>query len=258
MTAECHRSTTAAYCEGLTDVVQRMAVVAEKLDPATRVPTCPDWNVGELTEHVGLTQRWACGMVKVLSPERIPGSKMGLKAPKDPAARPQWLTEWVPQMLEIFRGVDPDAPMWGWGSDKHARFWPRRMTHETTIHRADAEFAAGIDPEIDAALAVDGVDEFLDNLPHAAYFAPRVEELKGTGEKIGLRAADADIAWTIRLGPEGFSWDHEDSAASVTLRASAEDLYLLAWGRRKAEDASRFRVNGDRALLDFWIERSAI
>ena len=28
--------------------------------------------------------------------------------------------------------------MWAWGPDKHARFWPRRLLHETAVHRGDA------------------------------------------------------------------------------------------------------------------------
>jgi uncharacterized protein (TIGR03083 family) len=132
------------------------------------------------------------------------------------------------------------------------------MTHETTIHRTDAEFAAGIDPDVDRAIAVDGIDEFLDNLPHAAYFAPRVAELKGAGERIALKATDADVSWTVTLAPDGFAWDHSDAAATATLEGPAADLYMFAWGRRKIDGGAMLRADGDRALLDFWVERSSL
>ena len=138
------------------------------------------------------------------------------------------------------------------------RFWSRRMLHESTVHRADAEFTLGREPEIDAGVAVDGVDEFLDNLPHAHYFAPRVKELVGSGERLMLRCTDASAAWTIRLSPDSFAWDHEDAEANVSVEAAAADLLLMAWGRRTPDDASRFKVTGDRALLDFWRERSSL
>jgi len=259
MTATCHRSSPLAYCDALASVVKRMASVTEKLDPATRVPTTPDWNVGDLIAHVGGVHRWAVGQVEALTPERIPAAKLGFTTPEDPAARPAWLVDGIEHMVEVFRGADPDAEMWGWGSDKHARFWPRRMIHETTVHAADAEFAAGLDPVVDRDLAIDGIDEFLDNLPHAAYFAPRVEELRGRGEQIALRASDADPTWTVTLNPDRFSWDHAETPnANASIEGAASDLYLLVWGRRKPADTSRFKVEGDTALLDFWIERAAI
>jgi len=86
-----------------------------------------------------------------------------------------------------------------------------------------------------------------------------VKELRGAGERIRLVAADAGTAWTVTLGPDGFSWDHStEQPADVSLRGDGADLYLLMWGRRKPDDASRFGVEGQRALLDFWIERSSL
>jgi hypothetical protein len=29
--------------------------------------------------------------------------------------------------------------MWAWGPDKHARFWSRRMLHETAVHRVTGD-----------------------------------------------------------------------------------------------------------------------
>ncbi|KJY16262.1 hypothetical protein VR46_45300, partial [Streptomyces sp. NRRL S-444] len=92
-----------------------------------------------------------------------------------------WLAESAAEAAEVFAAIDLDAPMWAWGVDQHARFWVRRMLFETLVHRADAELALGIDPHIDRVLAVDGIDEFLTNLPFASSFAP------GTGQ---LRAPD--------------------------------------------------------------------
>jgi hypothetical protein len=37
----------------------RFVEVTRCADPATRVPTCPEWTVPELTEHVGRAHRWA-------------------------------------------------------------------------------------------------------------------------------------------------------------------------------------------------------
>ncbi len=258
MTASCHRATVSEYCDALAGVVARIARVTRDLDPQIRVPTCPDWSVGDLTEHIGIVHRWATEQVAVLTPDRISSATLGIAAP-EPAARPAWLQDGIERMVNVFRAADPHAEMWAWGSDKHARFWPRRMIHETAIHAADAEFAAGLDPAVEPFVAIDGIDEFLDNLPHAAYFAPRVEELRGTGEQIVVLNTEGDPSWAITLGPEGFSWDHSPSArAAVSIEGTPSDLYLFVWGRLKPGDASRFKIEGDRALLDFWVERAAI
>ena len=50
-------------------------------------------------------------------------------------------------------------------------------------------------------MAADGVDELLANLPHAAYFAPTIANLRGDGERLAFRPIDVDLAWTIRLLP---------------------------------------------------------
>ena len=107
--------------------------------------------------------------------------------------------------------------MWAWGSDQHARFWPRRMLHETTVHRADAELAGGTDPSVDDAVGIDGVDELLDNLPSAVYFAPNVAELKGDGDTLAIVAGDGDgdSAGRSTSREDGFAWSHDDPDRSV-------------------------------------------
>jgi hypothetical protein len=48
-------------------------------------------------------------------------------------------------------------------------------------------------------VAVDGIDEFLDNLPYAATFAPGVQHLRGTGQRMRLSCSDREVFWTITL-----------------------------------------------------------
>lgn len=253
MTATCHRFDHARYCEAVEAEIGRLAAAIAKADPEPRVPTCPDWSVRQLAEHVGGVHRWAEHHVRALSPSRVRARDVALEQPDDPKELPAWLDRGAAILVETLRAADPDAPVWGWGSDKHVRFWSRRMLHETTVHRADAEIALGIAPEIDVAVAVDGVDEYLDNLPYAAAWAPRVSELRGAGETVGLRCDAA--AWTITLEPEGFRWDHSDGDADVVVAGDPAALLLFAYGRVKAQALG---VTGRSDLLDFWVERSSI
>jgi uncharacterized protein (TIGR03083 family) len=244
------------YCDALEADITRMADAVRGSDLATRVPTCPDWSLADLAEHTGIIHRWAAEMVRQLSPERLDRERMDVPVPA-PEARADWLAAGAEEVVAAFRAADPDAPMWAWGADQHARFWPRRMLHETTVHRADAELALGRDPVIDAAVAVDGIDELLENLPHAARFRPDVRELRGKGESLHFHCADADGEWTIRLEPEGFSFERDHAKGTVAVRGAAADLLLLLYGRREATD-DRFDRFGDDALLSRWLEHSAL
>lgn len=244
------------YCDALEPEIARMADAVRGADLTTRVPTCPDWSLADLVEHAGIVQRWAAEMVRQLSPERLDRERMDVPVP-EPAARPDWLAAGAAEVVAAFRAADPDAAMWAWGADQHARFWPRRMLHETTVHRADAELALGRDPVIPAEVAIDGIDELLDNLPHAVAFRPHVQELRGDGETIHLHATGAGGEWTIRLEPEGFSVEHDHAKGTVAVRGAATDLLLLLYGRRAPSD-DRFECFGDDALLNRWLEHSAL
>ena len=145
----------------------------------------------------------------------------------------------------------------GGGVDQHVRFWSRRMVHETIADTADAQLATGVAPVIDAPVAIDGIDELLDNLPTALYFAPNVAELRGNGESIHVHCTDSDGEWMIELEPAGFHWEHADSKGTVAVRGTAADLFLLLYGRYAAGD-ERFTRFGDTALLDRWLTNSAL
>ena len=221
------------------------------------MPTCPGWNVGELIEHVGRLYRWSAAHVATSARSRIDPASLDLGPPAE-RATPAWLADGIAPMLDTFRASDPEATVWGWGADRHNRFWPRRMLFETAVHRADAALALGGQPDIDPAVAVDGIDELLANLPHAAYFAPGIADLRGDGERIALalrrRGPDVDgaaAAGRLRVGLV-------ERPADVTVDAHAADLLLLLYGRRTAGDAARFTVEGDGALLERFVTAAAL
>ena len=238
--------------------IETMVAVCRSVDPSTPVPTCPEWDVAELIRHVGRVHRWAATMVERSSQERLGREDMDWSVPDDPTKLPDWLAEGAEFVASRFRAADPSTPMWAWGWPKTAGFWPRRMVHETGVHRADAEFTTGRTPTFDPGIAADGVDELLDNLPHAAYFAPQVAELRGSGEALAFVARDVDTAWRIELGPDGFSWTRAaagaDADATLTA-ATAGELLLTVYGRRPVEPGE---VAGDRTLVDRWIANSSI
>jgi hypothetical protein len=133
------------------------------------------------------------------------------------------------------------------------------MLHETTVHRCDAELALAVPTPVDPAIAVDGIDEFLDNLPYTANFAPGVRSLRGDGQRLRLGCPDPHEVWTITLHEDGFTWSHTTRGGPVNagVVADACDLYLLVWGRVGLDDP-RVEAAGDQDLLRHWVTYSAV
>ncbi|MGD3110047.1 maleylpyruvate isomerase family mycothiol-dependent enzyme [Streptomyces sp. YGL11-2] len=254
------------YRQAIERETLRFAEVAGGADPATAVPSCPDWTLAELARHVGALQRWFSTLLtqRVQEPPRSRDVELGL--PERAEEYAGWVAAGVPGVAGVLRDTDPGAAMWVWGEDRHARFWARRMLYETLVHRVDAELAVGREPDVDAVLAADGVDEFLVNLPYAGLFAPGVAKLHGTGEILAFRCTGLDGGtgeeWRVRLEPDGFrllplaAADHVPSEPDAVVRGQAADLLLLLYGRRTYQEAA-FEVSGDPAVLDHWFAHTA-
>jgi len=141
--------------------------------PGAAVPGCPDWTVADLVEHLTSLLKWVR--------ETVPRGVTTRPDPRVvPSPRPAW-----PQALEALRreltgtietldSLDPEFPAWTWPAQaKKAGFWHRRMAHEVSVHRWDAEAAAGRPTAIETKLAADGVNEILDTwLPAGRRYEP--------------------------------------------------------------------------------------
>ncbi|MFD8994569.1 maleylpyruvate isomerase family mycothiol-dependent enzyme [Streptomyces abikoensis] len=256
----------------------RFVATVKAADLSTPVPSCPGWTLADLARHTGHVHRWFTELLRRRVQQPPTSREVDLRLPEHPDGYPDWLTDGAAQAAEVFATTDLDAPMWAWGLDQHARFWVRRMLFETLVHRADAELALGLSPRIDRDLAVDGIDEFLTNLPFASLFAPRTAELRapdrtirflctdGTDGTDGTGGTDGDGSgdWLIRLRPDGFGPVTDTTGpgttgpdtADATVRGTAADLLLLLYGRLDRE-SDAFHSEGDRDLLAHWFAHSA-
>ncbi|MFJ1704792.1 maleylpyruvate isomerase family mycothiol-dependent enzyme [Kitasatospora sp. NPDC088346] len=241
----------------------RFVAALDGADLTTPVPACPGWTLADLVRHTGSVQRWFSVLLRGRVQEPPRSRDVDLRLPDGADGWPGWLTASAAEAADAFAATGPDVPMYAWGADQHARFWARRMLFETLVHRTDAERALRLDSRVDRALALDGIDEFLVNLPFAGIFAPRVAELRGTGETVRFHATDGDPDgpgdWWVRLRPDGFGLDpaaRTAQAADATVRGTAADLLLLLYGRLP-HDAAAFTLDGDRELLARWCANSA-
>jgi uncharacterized protein (TIGR03083 family) len=248
----------AAYCTLTRDEIDRYAATIDGADLSTPVPTCPGWTVLALTKHLGVVHRWAMQMLRDNATDRLDFHDVERNLPDDSSGYAAWIRDGGKALVDLLIERGPEAAVWTWGPGHNAGWWARRMALETLVHRADAAEALGAEFATTAELAVDGVDEFLENLPSAAAsFAPNVLELTGRGESLHFHATDAPGEWMITLTAEGFMWGHGHGKGDVAVRGPAADLLLMAYGRTPA-DHEHLQRFGDTGLLDRWLAHSAI
>ena len=112
------------------------------------------------------------------------------------------------------------------------------MAHETAVHSWDAISASQDPPAIDGALAVDGIDEFLE------FFVTATEKVADV--TVHLHATDVDGEWFVQVKEGRMSVRHEHAKGDVAVRGTASNLLLLLWGRIPEAEVE---VLGDRAAL---------
>jgi len=239
-----------------------IAGLAGQPDLTAAVPTCPDWTLRELAIHVGRAHRWAAEIVSTRSAEFIPfRSVPDGKFPAEPAERAAWLRAGADRLIGAVRGAGGD-PVWAFGEMRPASFWARRMAHETAVHRADAELAAGRVPDLDPALAADAIDEWLCFLSGPIYGRPdpRADALP-PGRSLHVHATDDGLAgageWTVRADPAGVTVSGGHDKGDVAVRGPAARLLLVLLRRLPADDPS-VQVIGDAATLSRWLERTPL
>lgn len=225
-----------------------LVVSARAAGPDARVPSCPAWDVHALVLHAGTTHRWATTLVSTRATGYVEADLGEVPAERDGIF--SWFEAGADRLLDVLGTTPPDTPVWSWGVDQHARFWSRRMAHETSVHGWDASHAAGMDRPIPTESAVDGIDEQLDNVPLMLAFRPELAAaLPDAGETIHLHATDAEGEWLIRCTGDGIETTREHAKGDVAARGPASDLFLFLVGRVAP---SELEVFGDATLLDRW------
>ncbi|MCD7444071.1 maleylpyruvate isomerase family mycothiol-dependent enzyme [Streptomyces lincolnensis] len=255
------------YCDEIAHQVgQLRALVTSGADLSATVPTCPDWSLEELVRHTGGALRWVELMVRTRAEEEIPEERVplgdGPQARGDAGVLDAWLAETGEMLVDALREAGPDAKVWGWAGILNAGFWARRMTHELTIHRADAVFAAGLPYEVAPEVAADAIDEWLQIVEFVQRTEPHdaARELRGPGRSIHLHATDTapeiNAEWVIELTEDVLVWRRGHEKATVALRGPLTAV-LLAFYRRLPLDSAEVEVLGERELLEFWLERAS-
>ncbi|MFI5841195.1 maleylpyruvate isomerase family mycothiol-dependent enzyme [Catenuloplanes sp. NPDC051500] len=225
----------AGHLAALRGAVGHLVDLVADADPATPVPACPGWDLGALSGHIGATHRWAEAMVASGMPRRLPFDAFAADVPHDAGELTVWLLLGAQQLLATLESTDPDRPVWTFGHDRRAAGWPRRMLHEAVVHGVDAAEALRLPSRVDAAVARDGIEEFLGVMLHHPAILRRLkpageEPLTGT---LILAAADTGEIWRVDLGRSGPLWRRVTSTADgdAVVLGGISELYLYLWHR---------------------------
>lgn len=194
---------------------------AAEADLAAPVPTCPEWDVTGLCDHLARVYQ---GRSHVIAHGTFLDSDEVLtRVDDDPV---EWVRRWSEQLDRSLLDLDDDAPTVTFMPEATTvHFWRRRMALETLVHRTDAEIAVGDVSAMDDELSADGVDELLWFLTHPEQDP---DEIDATTV---IELGDGTRSWFVSLSKDTASWSRSGSEVDVTVRGSAPALLLALSGR---------------------------
>ncbi|MBC8363943.1 MAG: maleylpyruvate isomerase family mycothiol-dependent enzyme [Actinobacteria bacterium] len=231
-----HQLTNDAYLAHLA-ADGRSLITAVEAAPGSQVAACPEWTNTGLAEHLATV--WNFAMAQVES-----GDASG---PQRPSPDPdESMSDLLDRTVATLGGADHDAPAWNWVGDLRAGWWCRRMAHETSVHRWDAQEAAETTEPIDADLATDGITELIEvGLVSRMRSGGSIEYPDGS---LHLHRTDGEGEWLLSNVEGELVATFEHAKGDAAARGTASDLLLCLWGRGRGS----LETFGDEALLDAW------
>ena len=232
-----------------------MAAAARQAGLAAVVPSCAPWQVRDLLKHQGYVHRWAASFVgqQLAAPvEDLSEAEVLAAGPPDDELL-GWFTDGCQSLARTLRTADPAVQCWTFLPAPSPRaFWARRQAHETAIHRADAQLAAGAVTPFPVEFAADGIDELI-----MGFFGRGLADPPAGQRTLRVVAADAAATWLLTLTADGSQVAAVErggvahARADTTVTGPSSDVYLLLWNRSSAP-AGGVGVAGDPDLLKTW------
>jgi uncharacterized protein (TIGR03083 family) len=231
------------YLASLRDDRDRLAALDED-DLDRTVPSCPEWDLRQLLVHVGRVNRWAKVAMELAPDAEYP--RFGPR-PGDDESVITWVQDGLADLIAYLESTELDEACWTFVGPGTRRFWARRQAMEVAVHRWDAEHTIGEVAPIDADVAADGIEEWLD-VQSSRWFKGG-EPITGS---VHLHATDGEGEWLVEVDGDRLEWRRGHHKGDVAVRGARSDLMLLAWRRR---EPSEVEVLGDAGLLDAFLER---
>ncbi|MFF3563605.1 maleylpyruvate isomerase family mycothiol-dependent enzyme [Streptomyces sp. NPDC002574] len=216
-----------------------------------QVPTCPEWTLFDLVQHMGDGRRaWAA---TIAAGPDAPGKSAPEGAPAVPREREAqvaWLAASTQELLDALREAGPDRGCWTWWgasqSPQTCGAVARHQLQQFAVHTYDAQLTVGAPQPLPDEIALDGVDEFLFTCcsttaawPHE----PAVVEYHATEGRSWRVRLSADGARIARIPAAGEGPDTADASA----RGTAHELVMALYGRVPLDS---LKLDGDRRVFD--------
>lgn len=236
------RLDAATYLDHIRTESTRFADVLADCAPEARVPSCPDWDAGDLVWHLtGVQDFWLHVLTHRPAPPEDHEQIVRPDVSYDELVAGFRRTH--ERFVEALAAADPADPAWSWSTAADAQrvgFTYRRQAHEALIHRLDAELVAGTPTALPADLAGDGVDEVLDVMYGGL---PDWGRFEGEPVYVEYRTGDTGRSVWTQLGT--FS----GTAPDGTERAGEPDQHVVAAPGVPADVV----VTGSADRLDGWL-----
>jgi uncharacterized protein (TIGR03083 family) len=201
-------------------------------DLTAHVPTCPEWDVTGLCDHLARVYQGRSHAIEHAA--FLDRDAFELRAEgEDPLAH---LRRWSDELDRSLLDRGDDAPTVTFIPEaRTVHFWRRRMALETLVHRTDAELAVGEVSPMDDVLSADGVDELLWFLTYESDDEPHDDDAADGERAVAATSTvlltDGNRTWFVTLGPGESSVGHEPAPADATVTGSAAALLLSLSGR---------------------------
>lgn len=229
------------YLNCLESDYRRLREVASAA-PNAPVPSCPEWTMAELVNHVA-------GVYMDKTAIMLTGKELSwppeLPDPEPIAALDATYIALVKELTD--RPPSETASTW-YKPDQTVGFWVRRMAQETVIHRVDGELAADVPlAPIPDDLAWDGIDEVLVRfLSYYTYEYPKeFGELPAICDGRAIRVDAGDTSWWVRLTPQGIAVTTARTDHAARMSGAPSEVLLWLWRRTDS-----IKVDGDAETVD--------
>lgn len=236
---------SAAFCAAVSS--------APSLD--VQVPTCPEWTLFDLVQHLGVGRRaWAATVAAGPGATGKATAEDSPTAPTERDALVAWMAASTEQLVNALREAGPDRGCWTWWGDSQSPETcgavARHQLQEIAMHTYDAQLTAESAEPLPDEVALDGAEEFLVTCcattlawPHE----PAVVDYHATEGRSWRQWVSADGSRIARLPEAGDAGDDDALAVDASCRGTASDLVLMFYGRVPLETLA---LEGDRGVFD--------
>jgi uncharacterized protein (TIGR03083 family) len=225
-----------------------------------QVPTCPEWTLLDLAQHLGGVHRFWAAAVNAgpaAAPPAESASERAGTAPRERERLVAWSAASTQQLLDTLREAGPNRGCWTWWgpseSPQTSGAVARHQLQEVTVHTYDAQITLGAPQPLPDEAALDGVEEFLSTCcawtapwPHEAA-AVDFHATEGRSWRLSLAA---DGARTSRLPTPAMpatAAGEGPGVAFASARGAAAELVLVLYDRIPVDS---LQLDGDRRLFD--------